>query len=84
MRALFALSALIIAACQAAPAHPYPDEAREAFFAMCRMGEEPCDCAWTKITRAMTHAEYQQALDTMEAKGVMDPRVVQASLQCRP
>jgi hypothetical protein len=84
MRALLALSALLIAACQPATPHPYPDEAREAFFAMCRMGDEACDCAWGQITVAMTHAEYQQALDTMEAKGVMDPRVVQASIQCRP
>jgi hypothetical protein len=73
----------LASACEPA-ANPYPENTRADFMALCRMGAEPCDCAWDKITKAMTHDDYQNALKTLETRGTMDPRIVSASLACRP
>jgi hypothetical protein len=83
MKPLLVLAAAgALAACQAA-ANPYPSSARAEFDSFCRMGVAECACAWKQITAAMPHAEYQAALETFKSKGVMDPRIVRASVACR-
>lgn len=78
------VAALASGACQQERApNPYPTKARADFDTMCRFGREPCQCAWDKITRAMTYEEYREALDAFETRGVMDPRIVRASVDCR-
>lgn len=73
-----------VAACSAPTPNPYPESTKSTFMSQCGMGLKPCACAWDAIIRAMTHDEYQAALQALETRGVMDPRIVQASLACRP
>lgn len=74
----------LIAACQPAPpAHPYPAAAEAEFkTVICRKGADKCDCAWDEITRSMPHEEYLTAIKTMKERGIMDRRIVAASLAC--
>lgn len=70
-----------VASC-GAPPHPYPPETRAAFAKICQYEPRKCDCAWDKITRAMTYEDYVAALDDFESRGVMDRRIVMASVEC--
>lgn len=78
---VLSLFAIAVAACQRPP-HPYPPEARAGFDNFCKYEARKCDCAWDKITRAMTFEEYVAAIDDFESRGVMDRRIVMASVDC--
>jgi hypothetical protein len=75
-------SALLLAACGAPAPNEYPDSARESFAKSCPAGEPKCDCAWDKITRSMTHAEYEAAMERFAREGLMDPRLTAARSEC--
>ena len=80
MRILLA-AMLALAACSAEP-HPYPEKARRAFERTCTAGDVICECIWDKITRAMPHEKYAEALKRYDEKGLMEPKTSQARTEC--
>jgi hypothetical protein len=82
-RGLIALSgALLTLGCGQAAPNPYPDSARMRFDASCPANSARCRCTWDRITRTMTHEEYEAALARFRESGLMDPRVTRARTQC--
>ena len=79
---LFA-AALALAACGQAPAHDYPEGARDAFAESCPTGDPKCDCMWDEITRTMTPEDYEAAMTRFRDEGLMDPKLTRARLECR-
>ena len=78
--ALGALALLI--ACDGGEAHEYPPEAKADFDEMC--GQEAfCPCAWDQLTRTMPADDWEQVQARFEETGLMDPRVVRISAECR-
>lgn len=85
-RARFALAGLVLlAACGAEPPppNPYPAEAKATFNEGCPAGDPVCDCTWDNITRAMTYAEYREAMRTSLRDGLLDTRLAKASAECK-
>ena len=41
-----------------------------------------CTCTWDRITRIMTHEEYEAALARSREDGLMEPKVTRARTQC--
>jgi hypothetical protein len=80
--ALFALVAVFVAACGQPAPNPYPDSAQARFSASCPMESAVCRCTWDKLTRTMTHDEYETALSQFRESGLMDPRVTRARTHC--
>jgi len=76
------LALLLVAGCGEKAAHPYPAEAQEVFARSCPMTEPKCVCAWDKITRSMTHPEYEAAMERFAREGLMDPRLTVARSEC--
>jgi len=82
-RGLIALSgASILWACGQAAPHPYPESARMSFEASCPPNSAVCACTWDRITRTMTHEEYEAALERFREDGLMEPRITRARTQC--
>jgi hypothetical protein len=82
-RGLFALSgALVLWACGEAAPNPYPESARMSFEASCPPTDAVCACMWDRITRTMTHEEYEAALARYREDGLMEPDVSRARTQC--
>lgn len=82
MRAMvFALA--LLGACSAPPARQFPPEARESFAAGCPTGKPECDCMWDRITRTMTLEEFDSAMSRFTERGLMDPKLTKARLECR-
>jgi hypothetical protein len=80
---LIALSgALLIWGCGQAAPNPYPESARMRFEASCPPDSEVCRCTWDRITRTLTHEEYEEALARFRETGLMEPRVTRARTQC--
>jgi hypothetical protein len=81
VRGLLSLTMLLLAGCGAAP-NEFPESARATFAKSCPVGEPKCDCAWDKITRSMTHPEYEAAMERFAREGLMDPRLTAARTEC--
>jgi hypothetical protein len=75
--------AMILAACggESAP-HPYPQSALERFQMSCPPASAVCTCTWDRITRTLTHEEYEAALERFRESGLMEPRITRARAQC--
>lgn len=82
MRSLIAIAALLLAGCGQAAPHPYPEAARQRFEASCPPDSEVCTCTWDRLTRTMTYAEYEAALERFRETGLMAPDVTRARTQC--
>lgn len=82
MRSLIAIAALVLAGCGQAAPNPYPEAARQRFDASCPPGSAVCACTWDRITRTMTYAEYEAALQRFRETGLMAPDVTRARTQC--
>jgi hypothetical protein len=52
------------------------------FEATCPASDPACVCTWDRITRIMTHEEYQAALARFHESGLMEPRITRARTQC--
>ena len=76
------MGALLLAACGEPAPNPFPDSAHVRFDQSCPPASEVCVCTWDKITRVMTHEEYEAALTRFRETGRMDPRVTRARTQC--
>lgn len=74
---------LSLAACggESAP-NPYPESARMRFEASCPPASAVCTCTWDRITRTVTHEEYEAALARFSETGLMEPRITRARTQC--
>lgn len=82
-RILLALgSTLILVACGEPAPNPYPASAQTRFEASCPPESAVCSCTWDKITRTLTHEEYEAALERFRESGLMDPRITRARTQC--
>jgi hypothetical protein len=79
---LFALVAVSLAACGQSAPNPYPESAQVRFAASCPSESAVCRCTWDKLTRTMTHDEYETALTQFRESGLMDPRVTRARGYC--
>lgn len=82
MRTLL-IGLIALAGCGAAPAHEYPAEARARFAEGCPTGDPKCDCMWDEITRTMTPADFDAAMDRFTEQGLMEPKLTAARLECR-
>ncbi len=77
------MGALILAACGGeSPPNPYPQSALERFSMSCPPESAVCTCTWDKITRTVTHEEYEAALARFRETGLMEPRITRARTQC--
>jgi predicted small lipoprotein YifL len=76
-------AALVLAACGPAAPHEYPPDARAQFAEGCPTGKPECDCMWDRITRTMTADEFDVAMSRYKEKGLMDPKLTTARLECR-
>lgn len=82
-KSFFALGgAVVLWGCGAPAANPYPESARVRFEASCPSESAACVCTWDRITRTMTHEEYEAALTRFRETGLMEPRVTRARAQC--
>jgi hypothetical protein len=72
----------MLAACGERAPNPYPQSARERFDLSCPPASAVCVCTWDKITRSLTHEEYEAALARFRETGLMDTRVTRARTQC--
>lgn len=72
----------VLAACGERAANVYPQSARAQFEMSCPPENAVCKCTWDKITRTLTHEEYEAALARFRETGNMDPRVTRARTQC--
>ena len=82
-RGLIALSgALLIWGCGQAAPNVFPESARMRFEASCPPDSAVCRCTWDRVTRTMTHEEYEAALARFRESGLMEPRVTRARTQC--
>lgn len=79
---ILVLGAMLLAACGEPAPNAYPAEARAHFDTTCPPDSEVCACTWDKITRTMTHEEYQAALTRMRERGNMEPRITRARGAC--
>lgn len=78
------LLALTIGACQRAQEpNPYPEESKAAFNRDCPAGDPVCDCTWDGITRAMTHEEWNAAIERALREGLLDPELSRISTECK-
>jgi hypothetical protein len=77
-----ALCGLALAACGESAPNPYPESARVQFEASCPSESAVCVCTWDRLTRTMTHEEYDAALARFHETGLMEPRVTRARTQC--
>lgn len=82
MRMIF-LAVIALAACSAQAAHDYPEAARAQFAEGCATGDPKCDCMWDRITRTMKPEEFDAAMTRYKEKGLMDPKLTAARLECR-
>jgi hypothetical protein len=82
LRGFVALAAVLLAACAEAAPNPYPDGAKAQFEASCPSDNPVCRCTWDKITRTLTHEEYEAALARFRETGLMEPRVTRARTHC--
>ncbi len=80
---LIAIAALLLAGCGQGAPNPYPESARVSFNATCPADEPFCTCFWDRVTRTMTHEEYEAAMQRYSETGLMEPKVTRARLQCR-
>ncbi len=74
--------AMLLTACGEPAPNSFPESALARFEQSCPPASEVCVCTWGKITRAMTHEEYEAALSRFRETGRMDPRVTRARTQC--
>lgn len=74
--------ALIASACAPRAANPYPEAARVSFEATCPPQSAVCACTWDRLTRTLTHEEYEAALRRFQETGQMEPRVTRARTYC--
>jgi len=82
-RALIALSgAAVLTACGQGAPNPYPEAARARFEVSCPSDSAVCTCTWDRLTRTLTHEEYEAALARFRETGNMDPRVTRARTYC--
>ena len=82
-RMLVALSGLfLLSACGQQAANPYPESARARFDQSCPRESAVCTCTWDRLTRTLTHEEYEAALARFRETGRMDPRVTRARTYC--
>lgn len=72
----------VLASCGEPAPNPYPESARQRFAMSCPPESAVCTCTWDKITRTLTHEEYEEALARFRDTGLMDPRVTRARTQC--
>jgi predicted small lipoprotein YifL len=75
--------AVLLAACGPKAAHEFPPEARAKFAEGCATGDPKCDCMWERITRTMTPEEFDAAMARYKEKGLMEPELTAARLECR-
>jgi hypothetical protein len=78
----FSIAALTLAGCGQSAAHDYPASARARFEQSCPASDPVCACTWERITRTLSHEEYQAALERYRLEGLMDPRVTRARTAC--
>lgn len=79
----FLLAAMMaLPGCGQSAAHEFPASARARFEQSCPAGDPVCECTWDHVTRAMTHEEYEAALERYNSEGLMDPRVTRARTYC--
>lgn len=81
-RILALVSVLILSACGEPVPNPYPASAQARFEMSCPPESAVCTCTWDKITRTLTHEEYEAALTRFRESGSMDPRITRARTQC--
>lgn len=74
---------LLLAGCGGSDPHPYPEAAQTSFHQTCPASAPECVCTWEAITRAMPVEEFDDAIATFEAQGVMDTRITRARTKCR-
>jgi hypothetical protein len=72
----------MLTACGERAPNAFPQSAREQFNMSCPPESAVCTCTWDKITRTLTHEEYEAALARFRDDGLMDPRVTRARTQC--
>jgi predicted small lipoprotein YifL len=77
------LAAMALSACGEAEPHPYPADTRAAFDRECPPDNPVCVCTWDGLTRALPYEDYQEAMETFRADGLMDPRVTRVRTKCR-
>jgi hypothetical protein len=73
---------VLLSACGAGAPHPYPAEARTHFERSCPPESAVCACTWDRITRTVTHEDYEAALARFREDGLMDPRITRARTYC--
>jgi hypothetical protein len=76
------LGVSVLAACGERAPNPYPQSAQARFEASCPRDSAVCACTWDRITRTLTHEEYEAALARFRETGLMEPRVTRARTQC--
>jgi hypothetical protein len=82
-RALIALSgAALLAGCGQSAPNPYPEAALARFEVSFPSESAVCTCTWDRITRTLTHEEYEEALARFRETGNMDPRITRARTKC--
>jgi hypothetical protein len=74
--------AMLLAACGEHAPNPYPASALAQFEQSCPASNAACVCTWDKITRTMTHEEYEAALTRFRETGQMDTHVTHARTVC--
>jgi hypothetical protein len=72
----------MLAACGEGAPNPYPDAARARFEVSCPSDSAVCVCTWERITRTLTHEEYEAALARFRETGLMEPRITRARTKC--
>jgi len=81
-RLIVVSAALLAAGCGQRAPNPYPESARMQFEASCPADSGLCTCTWDRITRTMTHEEYEAALARYREDGLMEPKITRARTQC--
>jgi len=77
------LLAAMLGGCGPKAAHAFPPEARAKFGEGCPVGDPKCDCMWEHIVRDMTPEQFDAAMARFNEKGLMDPKLTTARLECR-
>lgn len=80
---LLAVALVSVWGCAREAPPPYPPEVEARFAATCPLSDPRCACTYEEVRRAMDADSFTAALDRFEARGLMEPKLVQAREACR-
>jgi hypothetical protein len=80
---LLAVALIGLWGCAREVPQPYPPDVEARFAATCPLTDPRCACTYAEVRRAMDAAAFSAALDRFEARGLMEPKLVQAREACR-